>query len=199
MNIRTLASVAALACTTALAPAALAQATAPAATTPATGAPAGDSGVTVGATVYGPDGNPVGTVDKVEGTNVVVNTGTLNATLPASVFGTSDTGPTIGWNKADLEAAIRAEEQKAVAALDTKLVAGAQLFTVDNVAVGTITEVKPDGMVVVEHTTAGPIQLPKDQMTVTGENLTFLATSADLNAAVSAQAGGAAASTEAAT
>jgi len=192
MNIRTLASVAALACTTALAPAALAQATAPAAgTAPATGAQAGDSGVTVGATVYGPQGNPVGTVDKVEGTNVVVNTGALNATLPASVFGKSEKGPTIGWNKADLEAAIRAEEQKAVASLDSKLVAGAQLYTVDNVAVGTITEVKPDGMVVVEHTTAGPIQLPKEQMTVTGENLTFLATSADLNAAVSAQAGAA--------
>ena len=203
MNIRTLASVAALACTTALAPAALAQATAPAAgaaTTPATGAPAGTSGVTAGATVYGPQGNPVGTVEKVEGTNVVVNTGSMNATLPASVFGSSDKGPTIGWNKADLEAAIAAEEQKSVAALDSKLVAGAQLYTVDNVAVGTITEVKPDGMVVVEHNTAGPIQLPKEQMTVQGDNLTFLATSTDLEAAVSAQAGAAAAApTEAAT
>lgn len=194
MNIRTFASVAALACATAMAPAAFAQATAPAAgaaTAPATGAQAGDSGVTVGATVYGPQGNPVGTVDKVEGANVVVNTGTLNATLPASVFGKSEKGPTIGWNKTDLEAAIRAEEQKAVASLDSKLVAGAQLYTVDNVMVGTINEVKPDGMVVVDHTTAGPIQLPKEQMTVTGENLTFLATSADLNAAVSAQAGAA--------
>lgn len=199
MNIRTLASVAALACTTALAPAALAQATAPAATAPATAAPAGDAAVATGATVYGPDGTAVGTVEQVQGTNVVVNTGTMTATLPASVFAAGEKGPTIGWNKADLEAAIAAEEQKAVAALDTKLVAGAQLFTVDNVAVGTITEVKPDGMVVVEHTTAGPIQLPKEQMTVTGENLTFLATSADLEAAVSAQAGAATATTEAAT
>jgi len=45
-------------------------------------------------------------------------------------------------------------------------------------------------MVVVEHTSAGPIQLPKDQMTVQGANLTFLATAADLEAAVSAQTGG---------
>ncbi|WP_052208132.1 hypothetical protein [Croceibacterium mercuriale] len=194
MNIRTLATAAALACTTALAPAALAQATAPAAT-PA--APAGATGVTAGATIYGPDGQPVGTVEQVEGTNVVVNTGTQTATLPASTFSAGANGPTIGWNKADLEAAIAAEEQKAVAALDTKLVAGAQLFTVDNVAVGTITEVKTDGMVVVEHTTAGPIQLPKEQMTVQGENLTFLATAADLNAAVSSQASAAAPATDA--
>jgi hypothetical protein len=191
MNIRTLATAAALACTTALAPAALAQATAPAA------APAGDAGVTAGATIYGPDGQSVGTVEQVEGTNVVVNTGTLTATLPANVFSAGANGPTIGWNKADLEAAIAAEEQKAVAALDTKLVAGAQLFTVDNVAVGTITEVKTDGMVVVNHTTAGPIQLPKEQMTVQGENLTFLATAADLNAAVSSQASTAAPATDA--
>ncbi|WP_347304147.1 hypothetical protein V5740_05930 [Croceibacterium sp. TMG7-5b_MA50] len=190
MNFRTIAIAAALAGSTALAPAAMAQATAPAAGAPAAGATA-STGVTVGATVYGPDSTAVGTVEKVEGTNVVVNTGTMTATLPSSVFGASEKGPTIGWNKADLEAAISAETQKTAAALDTKLIAGAQLFTVDNVAVGTITEVKPDGMVVVDHTTAGPIQLPKDQMTIQGENLTFLATAADLNAAVSAQAGAA--------
>jgi hypothetical protein len=197
MNFRTIATAAALAGSTALAPAVLAQEAAPAATAAAPAASA-DAGVTVGATVYGPDSTAVGTVERVEGTNVVLNTGTMTATLPSSVFGASEQGPTIGWNKADLEAAISAETQKTAAALDTKLIAGAQLFTVDNVAVGTVSEVKPDGMVVVDHSTAGPIQLPKDQMTIQGENLTFLATAADLNAAVSAQAGQTAAAAPAA-
>jgi len=191
MKIKTIATAAALACTAALAPAAIAQGTA--ATAPSTGASAGDSGIVVGATVYGSDGEPAGMIEQVDGANVVVNTGTMNATLPATVFGAGESGPTIGWTKAELEAAIAAETQQATAALDTKLVAGASLYSVDGVAVGTISEVKPDGMVVVDHTTAGPIQLPKEQMTIQNENLTFLATAADLNAAVSAQ--GAAATT----
>ena len=173
MKLKTFAAAAALACTAITAPA-LAQ----------------GAGVTTGATVYGPDGTAVGTIEQVDGTNVVVNTGNLTATLPAEVFGEGENGPTIGWNKADLEAAINAEQQKSAEAVAAALVPGAQLYSVDGLVVGTISEVQDDGMVVVEHTSAGPIQLPKDQMTVQGSNLTFLATAADLEAAVSAQTGG---------
>jgi len=173
MTFKNLAAAAALACATITAPA-LAQGAA----------------VAAGATVYGPDGAAVGTIEQVDGTNVVINTGNMTATLPASVLGEGESGPTIGWNKADLEAAITAEQQKAVQAVDAALVPGAQLYSVDGLVVGTITEVNAEGMVVVEHTSAGPIQLPKDQMTVQGANLTFLATAADLEAAVSAQTGG---------
>jgi len=173
MKLKTFAAAAALACMTITAPA-LAQ----------------GAGVAAGATVYGPDGAAVGTIEQVDGTNVTVNTGTLTATLPAEVFGEGESGPTIGWNKADLEAAITAEQQKSTEAVAAALVPGAQLYSVDGLVVGTISEVHDDGMVVVEHTSAGPIQLPKDQMTVQGANLTFLATAADLEAAVSAQTGG---------
>ncbi len=173
MKLKSFAAAAALACMTMTAPA-LAQ----------------GANVTQGATVYGPDGGVVGTVEQVDGTNVVVNTGTLTATLPANVFGEGESGPTIGWNKADLEAAITAEQQKAAEAVATALVPGAQLYSVDGLVVGTVSEVQDGGMVVVEHTSAGPIQLPKDQMTVQQDKLTFLATAADLEAAVSAQTGG---------
>ena len=173
MKLKTFTAAAALAFSTLAAPA-LAQGAAP----------------TVGATVYGPDGAAVGTIEQVDGTNVVINTGNMTATLPANVLGEGETGPTIGWNKADLEAAITAEQQKAAEAVTAALVPGAQLYSVDGLVVGTISEVQEGGMVVVEHTSAGPIQLPKDQMTVQGSNLTFLATAADLEAAVSAQTGG---------
>jgi sporulation protein YlmC with PRC-barrel domain len=173
MKLKTFAAAAALACMTMSAPA-LAQ----------------DAAVAAGATVYGPDGTEVGTIEQIDGTNVVINTGNMTATLPANVLGAGESGPTIGWNKADLEAAITAEQQKASEAVAAALVPGAQLYSVDGLVVGTVSEVGEDGMVVVEHTSAGPIQLPKDQMTVQGANLTFLATAADLEAAVSAQTGG---------
>lgn len=173
MKLKSFAAAAALACMTIAAPV-LAQ----------------NSGVTVGATVYGPQGSVVGTVEQVDGTNVVINTGNLTATLPAEAFSAGESGPTIGWDKAELEAAITAAEQEASAALEAALVPGAQVYSVDGQVVGTVSEVNAEGMVVVQHTTAGPIQLPKDQMTMQGENLTFLATAADLEAAVSAQIGG---------
>lgn len=160
---------------------------------PDAAAPADAGGVAVGGTVYGPDGNPVGTIEQVEGANVVLNTGTASATVPASALTPGEKGQTIGWNKAELEAAIAAEKQKSASVLDDKLIAGAEVFTVDKVAAGTIAEVKDDGMVVVNHTTAGPIQLPKAQMTVQEENVTLLTTASDLDAAVSQQAGATAA------
>lgn len=149
-----------------------------------------DAGVTVGATVYGPQGGVVGTVDRVEGANVVVSTTTgREAVLPANSFGEGVNGPTIGFTGAQLDQAIIDAEQQAAAALTAALVAGTQLYSADGVVVGTVTEPGTNGMVVVEHVTAGPIQLPQDQMSLQGANLTLLATAADLERAVSNQVG----------
>lgn len=142
----------------------------------------------MGATVHGPDGAPVGTIEQIEGENVVINTGTMSAALPASTFGAGESGPTLGWNRAELEAAISAADQEADAAVDAALVPGTELFTVDGVRVGTVSEVGEGGQVVVQHET-GPIALSKEQITLQEGRLTFLATAADLEAAVSAQTG----------
>ncbi|AKH42031.1 preprotein translocase subunit YajC [Altererythrobacter atlanticus] len=146
-----------------------------------------DAGMTVGATVYGPQGGEVGTVEKIEGGNVIVNTGNLTATLPENVFGEGENGPTIGWNKADLENAIKSAEAEQQAAFEAALVPGHEIYSVDGILLGTVESVGEDGMVVVALTDADPVQLPKEQMTMAGEKLTFLATQADLMAAVSAQ------------
>jgi hypothetical protein len=148
--------------------------------------------VTVGAKVFGPDGSEVGVVEKVEGDNVVVNTGTLTAALPTDVFGTSDKGPTIGWNKADLEAAITAANDEAQAKAQAAIVAGAEVYSSDAVLLGTIKEVTADSLAVVELA-SGPASLPTKQMTLQGEKLTFLAKAADVEAAAKAAAGQAAA------
>jgi len=147
------------------------------------------AGLAVGAKIYGPDGAEVGTVEKVEGEAVVVNTGNLTAALPASSFGTSDKGPTLGWNKADLEAAISSANGEAKAALDAAIVAGAEVYSSDAVLLGKINEISADGSVVVELA-SGAAALPREQMAMSGDKLTFRATAADVAAAATAAQGG---------
>ncbi|OYW45290.1 MAG: hypothetical protein B7Z08_03595 [Sphingomonadales bacterium 32-68-7] len=166
----------------------LAAATALALSTLAVPALAQSAGVAAGAKVYGPDGGEVGAIEKVDGDNVVVNTGNLTATLPASVFGAGEKGPTIGWNKADLEAAITAANEEAKAAFEAALVEGSDLYSSDGVLLGKIKSVAEDGSVVAELE-AGPVTLKKEQMALSGDKLTFLATAADVRAAT-AQSGG---------
>jgi len=148
--------------------------------------------VAVGAKIYGPDGAEVGTVEKVEGGNVVVNTGTLTATLPADVFGDGEKGATIGWNKALLEAAVteaaQAASQQAAAQLETALVAGAEVYSSDGQLLGKVD--KLEGDVVVLAREAGPLSLPKAQIVLQAEKVTFPATAADIEAAAAAQAQG---------
>jgi hypothetical protein len=148
-----------------------------------------DAGVAVGAKVFGPDGNEVGTIERVEGANAVVNTGTVTATLPTEVFGVGETGPTIGWNKAELEAAVNAEKEEAAAALAAALVTGTDFYSVDGVMLGKVESVGEDGLVVVNLAT-GPVSLPEAQFAMQAEKLTFLSTAADLEAAIAAQTGG---------
>lgn len=152
-------------------------------------APAAESAaVTAGATVYGPDGQPVGTIDSINGQNAVLNTGTLTATLPFSAFGTSDKGPTITLAKADLEAAITAANQKAAADLAAALVTGAEVYSVDGQLVGPIKSIDDAGLIVVEYS-AGPVSLKKDQIALQAGKLTVLATAADIAASVAPQPG----------
>ena len=142
----------------------------------------------VGAKIFGSDGAEVGTVERIEGGNVVVNTGTLSAALPADAFGNSDKGPTITLTKAELEAAIRAANGEAQAELDAALVAGAEVYSADAVLLGKVTEIPADGNVIVELA-GGPVALPRAQMALQDAKLTFRATAADVEAAAAAAAG----------
>lgn len=142
---------------------------------------------TVGATVYGPDGSEVGKIEQVAGGNVVIDTGSLKAAIPADTVSDGEKGPTIGWNKAELEAAVGAANAEAGAELDAKLVAGADVYSSDGVVLGKVNKVEGD-LVVVELK-SGATSLPKTQMAVQADKVTFLATAADVEAAVSAQGG----------
>lgn len=150
--------------------------------TVATPAFAQNAAVAVGAKVFGPDGGEVGTIEKVEGDNVVVNTGSVTAALPTSVFGEGESGPTIGWNKAQLEAAVNDAAQQAEAQLAAAFVPGTDLYSVDSQLLGKVESVDESTFVV--ELASGAFTLPKEQVTMQGDKLTFLATAADLQAAV---------------
>jgi hypothetical protein len=144
-------------------------------------------GVAVGAKIYGPDGAEVGTIERVEGPNVLIDTGSLTAALPADTLGKGENGPTIGWTRAELEAAVNAANQEAADKLAAALVEGAEVYSTDNVRLGTIATIEDD-LVVVELA-SGPASLPKTQIAMQADKVTFLATAAALEAAVAAQGG----------
>lgn len=144
-----------------------------------------DAAIVVGAKVFGPDGAEVGTVEQVQGENVVVNTGSVTAALPSSVFGAGESGPTIGWNKAQLEAAVNEANQEAEAQLQAAFVPEADLYSSDGQLLGKVASVADESFVVTLE--SGEFTLPKEQVTMQADKLTFLATAADLQAAVAAQ------------
>jgi hypothetical protein len=139
--------------------------------------------VTVGAAVFGPDGNQVGTVDKLEGGNAVVNSGAASAALPIDKFGKGAKGLTIGFTKEQFEAAVNGANAKSAEALSAALVAGADLYSADGVLLGKVKTVGEDGNVVVDLPT-GAFTVKKEQVAMNGDKLTFRATKADVDAAI---------------
>ncbi|MGX7894817.1 hypothetical protein [Tsuneonella sp. HG222] len=104
--------------------------------------------VTVGATVYGPEGNPVGQVEAVADGVVTLNTGEHKAGLPLDRFGDSEKGPTISVTQAQLNEMMATAAAEAAAALETKLVAGASVVDVDGVAIGSVEKIEGDDVTV---------------------------------------------------
>ncbi len=108
------------------------------------------AGVSVGVTVYGPQGNEVGKVERIDGDIVTINTGKNAAALNGASFAKGANGPVIGYTKAQLDEAIEAANQQAKAKLDAALVAGNALRGADGVSVGTIKTVNEDGTIVID-------------------------------------------------
>ena len=121
---------------------------APTTAAPATAATAAAKGVAVGAKVFGPQGEEVGTIETISGGNVVINTGTSRATLAETSFGTGAKGPIIGLTKAQLDAAVMQAKAQASSAMDAALVPGADVSSKDGIAVGKIESVEGDKVVV---------------------------------------------------
>lgn len=154
-------------------------------TTPAapagTAAPA-STGVTAGATVYDAQGAVVGTIAAINGTNAVVDTGTVKAALAISSFGTSPKGPTLGLTKAHLEAAA-AQAGPGSAEFKAKLVPGAIVYGAGGTQVGTIKDA--DAQFVTVTTAKGDARLPITGFAPGTNGITIGLTAEQLAAAIS--------------
>jgi hypothetical protein len=115
--------------------------------------------VTAGATVYGSDGNAVGTVDKVENGVASVNTGAHVVGLPLDKFGKSEKGPTISVTKDQLDQLAEQASANVDAKVDAALVAGAAVVDTQGAALGTIDKVEGDNIVL--KTDAGAVTLTR--------------------------------------
>lgn len=147
---------------------------------------AAQSGVslTVGTTVYDPQGGEVGKIESVVGENAIVDTGTNKATLPKSAFGTGAKGPVISATKAQLDALVTASAAKADAALTAALVPGAEVRGKSGALVGTVKEVNGDQVVL--DRPGGLVTLLKPAFAAGPNGLVISITAAELEAAAKA-------------
>lgn len=125
---------------------------------------AADGEPVVGATIYGPEGNVVGTVESIADGIVTVDTGKHKAPLPADVFGTSDKGPTITVTQAQINAMLDEQIAAATAQRDAALVPGAMVHTAGDLMLGTVETVEGDDVVVKIET--GPVAMKREHFAV---------------------------------
>lgn len=162
--------------------------------------------LSVGATVYDPQGGEVGTIEEIAGGNVVVFTGTHRATLPENAFAAGPNGPAIAMTKAELDAAVAKVEASTNAQMTAALVPGAQVRSSEGTVVGTVQKVEGND-IVVDLPDGAAITLTKEHLTADQNGLKLFMTAEQFQSAVNAASGtaatpaadGAEAATEAAT
>ncbi len=120
--------------------------------------------VTVGATVFGPKGEPVGTVTSIANGVVTVDTGKHKAPLPAAAIGSNDKGLSITVTKDQIDGMIEQQIAAANAKRDAALVAGAAVSTAKGMPLGSISEVNGDDVIV--ETTDGPVAMKREHFAV---------------------------------
>ncbi|MCJ2179634.1 hypothetical protein [Novosphingobium album (ex Hu et al. 2023)] len=132
---------------------------------------------TVGAKVYGPEGNEVGTVESVQNGVITVNTGAARAGLPASSFAMREKGLTIGMTKAQLETAVNGAKAETNAAKDAAMVVDAPIKSSDGVVLGTISKIEGDDVTVLLSSGTSVI-LKKSYLGLVNDSLTLGMTAA---------------------
>jgi hypothetical protein len=133
----------------------------------------------------------VGTVEKVDGGNAVVFTGTKRATLPGSAFAKTDKGLVISMTQTQLNDAVAAAETQASSSLDAALVADAQVKSKDGAVVGTVQKIEGDN-VTITLTEGGPVTVTKQYLSAGAGGLALTMNAAEFKSAVSAASQGAA-------
>lgn len=113
--------------------------------------------VTVGATVKDTKGGVVGTITRIDGGNLVLKTDRHEVTLPVSSFTATDEGALFGMTREELNA----EVEKALAAANAQIVAGATVKGAAGATVGTI-EAVDDQFITLKLASGASVRLPRN-------------------------------------
>jgi preprotein translocase subunit YajC len=113
--------------------------------------------VAVGATVKDTNGGVVGTITRVEGGNLVLKTDRHDVTLPVSSFTPTDEGALFAMTRDQLNA----EVDKALAAANAQIVAGAAVKGATGTTVGTIQAVD-EQFVTLKLASGASVRLPRN-------------------------------------
>lgn len=145
--------------------------------------------VAEGAVVTGPEGNTVGTVVAVEGSNAVIDTGKHEIPLPTSMYVESDAGLTLPATKAQLDGMIDQQIAEAKAQLDAALVVGATAMDAANAPLGTVTVINGDEVTIARGGDENDIiVLLRGNFTASEQGLMAKYTNAEIDAAMAAKA-----------
>jgi len=144
----------------------------------------------VGATVYGNDGNAIGTVENVADGIVLIDTGKHKAPIPADLIGAGETGPSINATKEQIDAMMDAQVAEATAKRDAALVAGAPVVSANGNPAGTLTEVDLAMDAIILESPDGPVALKREHFAVdaNGQLMALFTRDQIASAAASAQA-----------
>jgi hypothetical protein len=122
----------------------------------------------VGATVYGNDGNPIGTVESVANGIVTIDTGKHKAPIPADLIGTGETGPSINATKEQIDGMMDAQVAEANAKRDAALVEGAAVVSADGMPAGKVYTIDAEDTVIVQND-GGIVTLTRESFAVSPE------------------------------
>ncbi len=145
---------------------------------------AADAGVKAGAAVSDTSGNPVGTIESVNGDLAVVSTGTTKVSLPVSSFGQGAKGPILAMTKAELDAAASGAQANAKSELAAQLKAGASVYGSDGASVGTVESA--DAQFVTLNLGDQKAKLPLESFSKGAQGPVIGMTAAELKAAIGA-------------
>lgn len=134
-----------------------------------------------GATVFGNDDAPIGTVETNDGATVVVDTGKHKAPLPANLLAEREGKWTVNATKGQIDGMMDAQVAQANAARDAALVEGAAVVSADGMPAGTVYTIDSEDAVIVQND-MGIVTLTRDSFAVNPEGaLMALYTGAQLS------------------
>lgn len=144
----------------------------------------------IGTTIYGSDGQPVGTVVEVNPQVVVIDTGRHKAPVPVSMLYDGRSGKSVNASRSLVDSMMDERIAEANAERDAKLMAGAAVVSAGGRAAGTISAVDLAADAIILDTPEGPLRFKREHFALTTQGqLMVLYSREQIAAAASGDAG----------